>query len=76
VLGHIQGQLTNDYDEVTPDGRPRRGMLGSDDGYGVALKARTAATRASDARGPGDGRDRTSDSQSSLSVLLKDTTRT
>src|SRR6185437_11829851 len=37
ALGHIEGQLTNDYPEVELVAARAAGMLGSDAGYGVAL---------------------------------------
>ena len=74
VLGHVQGQLTNDYDEVSLIAARAAGMLGTDDGYSVALKGshsvdprqRMLAALAFGAIGRAD-------SQSLLSVLLKDT---
>jgi HEAT repeat protein len=38
ALGHVEGQLTNPYPEVTLVAARAAGMLGSDAGYGVALK--------------------------------------
>ena len=38
VLGHITGNLTSDYEEVALVAARAAGMLGSDAGYGVALK--------------------------------------
>jgi HEAT repeat protein len=38
VLGHITGNLTSDYEEVSLVAARAAGMLGSDAGYGVALK--------------------------------------
>jgi HEAT repeat protein len=38
VLGHISGNLTSDYEEVSLVAARAAGMLGSDAGYGVALK--------------------------------------
>jgi len=38
ALGHIEGQLTGTYDEVNLIAARAAGMLGSDAGYGVALK--------------------------------------
>ena len=38
VLGHINGNLTSDYEEVSLIAARAAGMLGSDAGYGVALK--------------------------------------
>jgi HEAT repeat protein len=74
VLGHIQGQLTNDYEEVTLMAARAAGMLGSDDGYGVALKgARSGDPRQRMLAALAMGAIGRSDSQSSLSVLLKDT---
>jgi HEAT repeat protein len=73
VLGHIQGQLTNDYDEVSLIAARAAGMLGSDDGYGVALKgARSADPRQRMLAALAFGAIGRSDSQSSLSVLLRD----
>jgi HEAT repeat protein len=74
VLGHIQGQLTNDYDEVTLIAARAAGMLGSDDGYGVALKgARSGDPRQRMLAALAMGAIGRPDSQSSLSVLLRDT---
>ena len=38
ALGHIEGQLTGPYDEVCLIAARAAGMLGSDEGYGVAMK--------------------------------------
>jgi hypothetical protein len=38
VLGHIEGNLTADYEEVALVAARAAGMVGSDAGYGVALK--------------------------------------
>lgn len=38
VLGHVMGALTSEYEEVCLVAARSAGMLGSDDGYGVALK--------------------------------------
>jgi HEAT repeat protein len=38
VLGHITGNLTSDYEEVALVAARAAGMLGSDAGYGVAMK--------------------------------------
>jgi HEAT repeat protein len=38
VLGHVTGNLVSDYDEVALVAARAAGMLGSDAGYGVALK--------------------------------------
>ena len=73
VLGHVQGELTDDYDEVSLIAARAAGMLGSDDGYGVALKGahstdprqRLLAALALGAIGR-------SDSQTILSILLRD----
>ena len=73
VLGHLQGALTSEYDEVSLVAARGCGMLGSDAGYGVALKC----VGSSDPRQRllaamafgGIGR---SDSQPQLATLLKD----
>jgi HEAT repeat protein len=73
VLGHIDGQLTNEYDEVCLVAARAAGMLGSDQGLGVALKGmkstdprqRLLACLAMGAIGR-------SDSQQQLSLLLHD----
>lgn len=38
ILANVEGQLTNDYPEVALVAARATGQLGSDDGYGVALK--------------------------------------
>jgi HEAT repeat protein len=73
VLGHIQGQLTNDYIEVSLIAARAAGMLGSDEGYGVALKgSHSTDPRQRMLAALAFGSIGRADSQSSLSVLLRD----
>jgi HEAT repeat protein len=73
VLGHVEGALTNEYEEVSLVAARAAGMLGSDAGYGVALKGvgssdprqRMLAALALGAIGR-------SDAQPDLARLLKD----
>jgi HEAT repeat protein len=39
VMGHVSGYLTSEYDEISLVAARAAGILGSDDGYGVALKS-------------------------------------
>jgi HEAT repeat protein len=74
VLGHIEGLFSSDYIEVRLVAARAAGMLGSDEGYGVALQGadsvdprqRTLAAMAFGAIGRADA-------QSHLGKLLKDT---
>jgi HEAT repeat protein len=73
VLGHITGNLTSDYDEVSLVAARAAGQLGSDEGYGVALhgmKSRDPRQRMLAALAFGEiGR---TDAQPHLATLLKD----
>ena len=73
VQGHIDGQLTSEYDEISLVAARASGMLGSDQGYGVALKG----IKSTDARQRmlaclAMGAIGRSDSQQPLSLLLHD----
>jgi HEAT repeat protein len=73
VLGHVRGALTSDYDEVSLVAARAAGLLGSDEGMGVALRSvnsadprqRLLAALALGAIGR-------SDAQDELAGLLKD----
>ena len=73
ALGHIYGQLTSDWIEVSLVAARAAGMLGSEEGYGVALngaKSTDARQRMLAALAMGAiGR---SDSQQPLTLLLRD----
>ena len=73
VLGHITGNLVNDYEEVALVAARAAGMLGSDAGYGVALngyKSKDPRQRMLAALAFGAiGR---TDAQDELAQLLKD----
>jgi HEAT repeat protein len=73
VLGHVQGELTNEYDEVSLIAARAAGMLGSDDGYGVALKGvRSTDPRQRLLAALAFGAIGRSDSQPQLGLLLRD----
>jgi HEAT repeat protein len=73
IMRYVRSQLTNDYDEVKLAAARGVGMLGEDDGMGIALKAvksdnprqRAMAAMALGAIGRSDG-------QSALKTLLRD----
>jgi HEAT repeat protein len=73
ALGHIGGHLTSQYDEVSLAAARAAGMLGSEEGYGVALKgAKSTDPRQRMLAALAMGAIGRPDSQPPLSLLLKD----
>jgi HEAT repeat protein len=73
VLGHLEGELTSDYDEVSLVAARGAGLLGSDRGYGVALKgAKSADPRQRMLAAMAFGAISRTDAQPVLATLLKD----
>jgi HEAT repeat protein len=73
VLGHIVGNLTADYDEVSLVAARAAGMVGSDAGYGVAMKgAHSTDPRQRMLAAWAFGAIGRSDAQDYLGPLLKD----
>jgi HEAT repeat protein len=73
VLGHIEGNLTADYDEVSLVAARAAGMVGSDAGYGVALRGiKSSLTRQRMLAAMAFGAIGRSDAQEYLAPLLKD----
>lgn len=73
VKQHIRGKLTTNYDEVNLAAARAMGMIGSDDGYGVAQKgAKSSDPRQRALAAFALGAIGRADAQSSLDMLLKD----
>lgn len=73
VLGHIEGLMTEQYPEVTLVAARAAGMLGSDDGYGIALNgAKSVDPRQRFLAALALGAIGRADSQPVLATLLKD----
>jgi len=73
VLGHVQGALTSQYIEVALVAARACGLLGTDDGYGVALKgAKSTDPRQRMLAALALGAIGRSDAQPVLSPMLKD----
>ena len=73
VLGHITGNLVNDYEEVGLVAARAAGMVGSDAGYGVALKGMTSRDpRQRMLAALAFGAIGRTDAQDELATLLKD----
>ena len=73
VIAHVRGALTSDWDEVSLVAARAMGMLGSDEGYGVALKgAKSADPRQRHLAALAFGAIGRTDAQPVLAQLLKD----
>ena len=73
VLGHVRGNLVSDYDEVGLVAARAAGMLGSDAGYGVALKgAKSRDVRQRMLAALAFGAIGRTDAQDELAQLLRD----
>ena len=73
VLGHITGNLVSDYEEVALVAARAAGMLGSDAGYGVALKGfKSKDPRQRMLAGLAFGTIGRTDAQDELAQLLRD----
>jgi HEAT repeat protein len=73
VMEHIRGKLTSEWDEVALAAARAMGMLGSDEGYGVALKgARSGDPRQKVLAALALGAIGRSDAQTTLGTLIKD----